>query len=225
MRIFTFKAWHHSVYLSPQVQDVLSSLDGEQLELLKKELIEIKEIFEARKEEEAEEEMEETGSGGNGELYSQIRSFSPLCESWAPIGQIQIHTWDVIVSQIMSDEKIVIYTRSAFLIISSSAAVSTHLQLPLESTWPHKAKLSDGWIFLKCSGSNIYSLACGIYDFWPWKLHFPVFSAKATARQNTNRTSPSGEITIYWRRKDTVLNTFPKYNSILLASFASLLAY
>lgn len=63
---------------SPQVQDVLLSLDGEQLELLKKELIEIKELFEARQEEE---ETEETSSGGNGELYSQIRSFSPLCES------------------------------------------------------------------------------------------------------------------------------------------------
>ncbi|KAB5518578.1 hypothetical protein PHYPO_G00167640 [Pangasianodon hypophthalmus] len=46
-----------------RVQDVLSSLDGEQLELLKKELIEIKEIFETREEEE--EETEETGSGGN----------------------------------------------------------------------------------------------------------------------------------------------------------------
>ncbi|XP_017316662.1 protein NOXP20 isoform X2 [Ictalurus punctatus] len=50
-----------------RVQDVLSSLDGEQLELLKKELMEIKEIFEAREEEEEEagEGTEETGSGGN----------------------------------------------------------------------------------------------------------------------------------------------------------------
>ncbi|MCJ8749267.1 hypothetical protein PDJAM_G00174410 [Pangasius djambal] len=49
-----------------RVQDVLSSLDGEQLELLKKELIEIKEIFEMREEEEEEtEETEETGSRGN----------------------------------------------------------------------------------------------------------------------------------------------------------------
>lgn len=66
---------------SPQVQDVLSSLEGEKLELLKKELIEIKEIFEAREEEEEEEETVDTGSRGNGELYSQIRSFSQLCES------------------------------------------------------------------------------------------------------------------------------------------------
>ncbi|KAF7686701.1 protein NOXP20 [Silurus meridionalis] len=58
-----------------RIQDVLSSLDGEQLEFLKKELIEIKEIFQ---EEEEMEETEETGSGGNGDLYSQIRSSSPL---------------------------------------------------------------------------------------------------------------------------------------------------
>lgn len=69
--------------------------------------MEIKEIFEAREEEEEEagEGTEETGSGGNGELYSQIRSFSPLCESWAPI---QIHTRDVIDSRIKTDEKITI---------------------------------------------------------------------------------------------------------------------
>ncbi|XP_060720610.1 protein NOXP20 isoform X2 [Tachysurus vachellii] len=50
-----------------RVQEVLSSLDGETLEILKKELIEIKEIFEAREEEEEEEEekMMEAGSGGN----------------------------------------------------------------------------------------------------------------------------------------------------------------
>ncbi|KAI5616564.1 protein NOXP20 isoform X1 [Silurus asotus] len=58
-----------------RIQDVLSSLDGDQLEFLKKELIEIKEIFQ---EEEEMEETEETGSGGNGDLYSQIRSSSPL---------------------------------------------------------------------------------------------------------------------------------------------------
>ncbi|KAK3507669.1 hypothetical protein QTP70_032595, partial [Hemibagrus guttatus] len=61
-----------------RVQEALSSLDGEHLELLKKELIEIKEIFEAREDEEEEEETKKMASGGNGELYSQICSFSPL---------------------------------------------------------------------------------------------------------------------------------------------------
>lgn len=102
---------HRSVYLPPQVQDVLCSLDGEKLELLKKELIEIKEIFEAREEEE---ETVDTGSRGNGELYSQIRSFSPLCEFWGPIRQVLIHIWDVIQSRIKNAEKIVIYTSPAF---------------------------------------------------------------------------------------------------------------
>ncbi|TSN95711.1 Protein Noxp20 [Bagarius yarrelli] len=60
-----------------KVQEVLSTLDSEDLELLKKDLIEIKEIFEAREDEE-DEEKEETGSRENGELYSQIRSFSPV---------------------------------------------------------------------------------------------------------------------------------------------------
>ncbi|KAF4071656.1 hypothetical protein AMELA_G00275840 [Ameiurus melas] len=59
-----------------RVQDVLSSLDGEQLELLKKALMEIKEIFEAREEEEEEEEeegTEGTGSGGNdGEEFVSV---------------------------------------------------------------------------------------------------------------------------------------------------------
>ncbi|XP_060772677.1 protein NOXP20 isoform X2 [Neoarius graeffei] len=56
-----------------RVQDVLSSLEGEKLELLKKELIEIKEIFEASEEEEEEEETVDTGSRGNdGEEFVSV---------------------------------------------------------------------------------------------------------------------------------------------------------
>lgn len=65
-------------------------------------------------EEEKEEGAEETGSGGNGELYSQTRSFSPLRESRAPISQIQIRIQDVIESRIKTDEKTVVYTSPAF---------------------------------------------------------------------------------------------------------------
>uniref|UniRef100_A0A3B1JW17 Family with sequence similarity 114 member A1 n=1 Tax=Astyanax mexicanus TaxID=7994 RepID=A0A3B1JW17_ASTMX len=58
-----------------RVQAALASLEEEQLELVKKELIAIKDIFIAR-----EEEDDETGAEENGDLYSQIRSFSPLRE-------------------------------------------------------------------------------------------------------------------------------------------------
>uniref|UniRef100_A0A3B1JP04 Family with sequence similarity 114 member A1 n=1 Tax=Astyanax mexicanus TaxID=7994 RepID=A0A3B1JP04_ASTMX len=59
-----------------RVQAALASLEEEQLELVKKELIAIKDIFIAR-----EEEDDETGAEENGDLYSQIRSFSPLRET------------------------------------------------------------------------------------------------------------------------------------------------
>ncbi|XP_062864685.1 protein NOXP20 isoform X2 [Trichomycterus rosablanca] len=61
-----------------RVQEALAALEGEQLELLKKELMEIKVIFESREQENQQEEGNETGTEGNGELYSHIRSFSPL---------------------------------------------------------------------------------------------------------------------------------------------------
>ncbi|XP_056112796.1 protein NOXP20 isoform X2 [Rhinichthys klamathensis goyatoka] len=56
-----------------RVQEFLSSLEEEDLEVLKKELIAIKEIFIAREEEEA-----DAASGENGDLNSQIQCSTPL---------------------------------------------------------------------------------------------------------------------------------------------------
>ncbi|XP_057187151.1 protein NOXP20 isoform X1 [Triplophysa rosa] len=56
-----------------RVQTFLSSLEGEELQVLKKELIEIKEIFIAHEEEEGNACSEE-----NGDLYSQIQCSTPL---------------------------------------------------------------------------------------------------------------------------------------------------
>lgn len=58
------------------MQEFLSSLEEEDLEVLKKELIAIKEIFITREEEEA-----DSASGENGDLNSQIQCSTPLCES------------------------------------------------------------------------------------------------------------------------------------------------
>lgn len=67
-----------SVFLfSFQVQEFLCSLEEEDLEVLKKDLIAIKEIFISREEE----EEPEATSGENGDLYSQIQCSTPLCES------------------------------------------------------------------------------------------------------------------------------------------------
>ncbi|KAM9449414.1 protein NOXP20 isoform 2-T2 [Clarias gariepinus] len=68
-----------------RVQDVLSSLDGEELELLKKELIKIKEIFEAREDEkdetdETENETQEAGSGPGGNAADGEEFVSVLTE-------------------------------------------------------------------------------------------------------------------------------------------------
>ncbi|TRY99997.1 hypothetical protein DNTS_007785, partial [Danionella cerebrum] len=52
-----------------KVQDFLSSVEGEDIDILKNELVEIKEIFITHEEEEAEE---------NGDLYSQIQCSTPL---------------------------------------------------------------------------------------------------------------------------------------------------
>lgn len=59
-----------------QVQEFLSTLEEDDLEVMKKELIAIKEIFITHEEEEP-----DAASGENGELYSQIQCSTPLCES------------------------------------------------------------------------------------------------------------------------------------------------
>ncbi|XP_016425944.1 protein NOXP20-like isoform X1 [Sinocyclocheilus rhinocerous] len=56
-----------------RVQEFLSTLEEEDLEVMKKELIAIKEIFIAHDEEEP-----DAASGENGELYSQIQCSTPL---------------------------------------------------------------------------------------------------------------------------------------------------
>lgn len=58
------------------MQEFLSTLEEEDLEVMKKALIAIKEIFISHEEEEPEASSEE-----NGELYSQIQCSTPLCES------------------------------------------------------------------------------------------------------------------------------------------------
>lgn len=62
-----------SIESEGRVQEFLCSLEEEDLEVLKKDLIAIKEIFISREEEEP-----EAASGENGDLYSQIQCSTPL---------------------------------------------------------------------------------------------------------------------------------------------------
>ncbi|KTG39143.1 hypothetical protein cypCar_00027269, partial [Cyprinus carpio] len=83
-----------------QVQEFLSTLEEEDLEVMKKELIAIKEIFITHDEEEP-----DAASGENGELYSQIQCSTPLSADGEEFARIKAHDWVREVEQSCEDVK------------------------------------------------------------------------------------------------------------------------